>query len=114
MSAYSRLTTHSHSSHASDQAPDYQLEVKVPGMIGIVGVGARFVADDSLAIRKMHRVGLLTTISIPVPSSMLNNCTVLGVENETQEFLILYVIPDLDLFNLNLWLADFIGPPVVV
>ncbi len=87
----------------------------MPGMIGEVVVVARFVADDSFAIGKMHRVGLLTTKwKIQVPSSMLNNCTVLGVENETQELLILYVIPDLDLFKLSLWLADFIGPPVVV
>ena len=109
MSANSRSTTHSHSSHASDQAPDYQLEVVVAGSRG---VASRFVADDSLSILKKHRVGF-TTISNPVPSSLQNNCTVLGVENETQELLILYVIPGLDLFKLNLWLADLKGGPVV-
>ncbi len=54
MIAYSRST----SSHASEKATDYQLEVAVYGIIEINGVSSRFVADDSLSILQMHRVGL--------------------------------------------------------
>ncbi len=77
------------------------------------GVACRFVADDSLSILQMHRVGLVTTISDPVLSSLQNNCTVFGVEPETIKHCIVWVIPDLDLLELSLWLADFTGGPVV-
>ncbi len=57
-----------------------QLEIEVQGTIGVGD--SRLVADDSLSILKMHRVGLATTSS-PVKSSLKNNCTVLGLELET-------------------------------
>ncbi len=80
MPAYSCSTTHSHSIHASDQATNYQLEIQVQG---IIAVGYRFVADDSLSILKMHCVRFVITISKPVESSLQLNCTVLGVELQT-------------------------------
>ncbi len=40
--------------------PNNQLEVEV---VGIVGDGSRFAADNSLSILKMHRVGIATIIS---------------------------------------------------
>jgi len=48
---------------ASDQTPDQQLEVVMPG---ISGVASGFVADDSLAISQNHCVGLAITVSNPV------------------------------------------------
>ncbi len=39
-------------------------------------------------------------------SSLQNKCTARGVEFETLNHLIVWVIPDLDLLNLSLWLFD--------
>ena len=50
MPANLRITTNSHSTHASDQTTNDQLEVEVYGTIGEFGVASRFVADDSLSI----------------------------------------------------------------
>jgi hypothetical protein len=82
MPAYFRSTTHSHSTHKSDQATYDQLEVEVPGTIGVVGIASRFVADNLLSISQIHRVCLLTKEK-PSPSSLHNNFTVLGVELQT-------------------------------
>ncbi len=62
--------THSHSTHASDQATNDQLDVEVEGTIGVVGVASRFEADDSLAINQMDSVGLAITVPNPVKSSL--------------------------------------------
>ncbi len=54
----------------------------MPGTIG--KFVTRFVADDSLSILEMYCVDLATTVSNPVKATNLeHNCTVLGVENET-------------------------------
>ena len=82
-------------------------------MIEAVGIGSRSVTDDSLSVRKMHRVGLAPIKSGPVPSSLQNNCTVLGVELETSKSMIAWIVPDLDLLELSLLLADFKGGPNV-
>ncbi len=83
----------------------------MPGTIG--GMASRFVADDSLAIRKMHRVGHAIATSNPVYSSLQNNCAVFVVELETQKLFKVWVVPDLDLLELSLWLADFKRGPIV-
>ncbi len=44
---------------ASDQTPDYQLKVKVAGLIG--EGDARLVSNDSLSILEQHSVGLEIT-----------------------------------------------------
>ncbi len=80
MPAYSRSTTHSNSTHTSDQATNYQLEVSVVGKV--VSEATRFVADDSLSVLKMHRVGHPIIIN-PVIASLQNNCTVLRIELQT-------------------------------
>ncbi len=59
--------------HTSLKTTNDQLEIEVKGK---GGVASRFVANDSLSILKMHRVGLIT-ISNPVHSSLQNKCTVL-------------------------------------
>ncbi len=82
-------------------------------MVGRSGVASRSVADDSLSISQMHSVGLAIRIINPVPSSLKQNCTVFAIELETKKPLIKYAIPDLDLLELCLWLADFKGGPVV-
>ncbi len=64
---------------ASDQTPDDELEVVVHGKSG---AACRLVADDSLAISQIHRVGLVT-LSLPVIASLQHNCPVLGVELQT-------------------------------
>ena len=87
------------------------MEVEVPGMVGVVRVASRIVADDSLSISKMHSVGLVT-ISNPVSTSVQNNYTVRSVEFETNYNLIRLAIPDLDLCELSRWLANFKGSPV--
>ncbi len=76
---------------------------------------SRLVADDSLTIHKKHSVGLVTPVS-PVKSSLQDNFTVLTVEFETTNTLILtaLVIPDLDLGNLNLWLFYLKESPIVL
>ncbi len=63
-----------------------QLEVEVERRIG--ETGSRFVADDSLSIIQMHRVGLAYISCHLGLSSLQNNCTVLGVEYETKQQLI--------------------------
>ncbi len=63
---------------SSLKTPDNQLKVVVKGKMT-----SRFVADDSLSILEMHRVGLAITMSNPVHFSLEHNCTVLGVELET-------------------------------
>ncbi len=84
------------------------------GISGIRGTTSRFVAEDSFSIRKIHRVGLETFVN-PVLSSLKHNCTVLAIELQTfQCVIILLVIPDLDLFDLSLWLAALKAGPVVV
>ncbi len=50
---------------ASKQTTNDQLEVVVPGIIGVVGVGSRFEADDSLSLFQVHSVGLAITTSNP-------------------------------------------------
>ncbi len=76
-------TTNSHSTHISDQATYNQLEVVVRGRIVKEWIfEARFVADGSLSILDIHRVGLFTTNN-PVVSSLEHNCAVLGVELQT-------------------------------
>ena len=75
------------------------------GIIGPVGVGSRFKADDSLSILKMHRVGLVTK-SLPIKSSLQSDCPVFGVKFETIQLLSNWVITDLDFFNLSLPLAQ--------
>ena len=80
---------------------------------------SRLVADDSLSLLQIHRVGLETTSmslmrpTSPVKSRLQNNCTVLGIEFEAIKRLIPFAIPDLDLLQLSLWLADLKGGPVV-
>jgi hypothetical protein len=80
MPAYLRLTIHSHSTHTSDEATNNQLKFAVVGLVVQFGVTSWFVADDSLSILKMHRVGLAITITNPVISSLENNCTIFTVE----------------------------------
>ena len=63
----------------SDQATNDELEVVVPGRIGVVGAASRFVAYDSLSIFKMHRFNL-AIMTNQVISSLKSNCTVLVVE----------------------------------
>ncbi len=63
----------------SHKTTNDQLEVVMPGMIGQVDAGFRFVANYSLSIFKMHGVGL-ASVSNPVPSSLQNKCTVLLIE----------------------------------
>ncbi len=76
-------------------------------------VGSRFVANDSLSILEMHRVGHVAFIS-PVKTCLQNNCFVLGVEFETTEYLINRAVSDLDLLYLSLWFAYLnLGPPIV-
>ncbi len=53
------------------------------GFIGVVWVASRFVADDSLSILKMHRVGLVKLIVNPFMSGLQNDCTILVVELKT-------------------------------
>jgi hypothetical protein len=82
-------------------------------MIGVFGVGSRFEADDSLSVLEMNRVDLVTTRSNPAQSSLKNNCTVLGVELKTTQVLRVWVMPDLDLGDLSLLLAELGVYPVV-
>ena len=63
----------------SDYPTDDQLEVLV---YGTPGAASRFVANDSLSILEIHRVGLETQGN-PVLPSLQNNRTVLGEELET-------------------------------
>jgi hypothetical protein len=65
----------------SDKTPDDQLKVAMDGIIRVHG--SRFVADDSLSILKMYRVGIARATTNPVISSLQNNCTVLVEELET-------------------------------
>ncbi len=110
------LVTLNHSlafnTQTSDQATNDQLEVVVEGIPVVYGVASRSVADYSLSLLKVHRAGLVT-LSNPVRSSLKNNCTVLGVELQINYLLIIFVVADLDLFELHLWLADLKGGPVV-
>jgi len=76
----------------------------VQGLIGVVGVGPRSVAYDSLSILEIHPVGKRVNIRNPVISSLQNNCTVLFVKFETFKHFIF--IPELNLTNLSLWLVD--------
>ncbi len=92
---------------------DYQLEVAVHGRIGVEGVGSRFEANDSLSIREVHCVGLVFTISKPVVSSLQDNCTVLGVKLETRQTFSVWIIADLDLGDLSLWLFAIQAAPIV-
>ncbi len=82
------------------------------GRVGVLGVGSRFEADDSLSILEMHCVGTVTIFN-PVKSSLHHNCTVLGIELETAYCLSIWVIPDLDFGDLSLWLAHLDAYPVV-
>ena len=60
----------------------------------------------------MHREEVVIRI-IPFKSSLQNNYTVLGIEFETKQRSNAWVIPDLDLFDLSLWLADLDAAPVI-
>ncbi len=83
---------------------DNKLKVIV---VCIGGVGSGFVADDPISILEIYRVGLpIIIISNPVIPSLQNNCTVLGVESQATQTLVIWRIPDLNLANLSLWLAD--------
>ncbi len=79
-SACVRSTTRWHATRSSLETPDYQLEVAVEGK---TGVASRFVADDSLSRFQVQCMGLAIPLINPVPSSLHHNCTVLGVELQT-------------------------------
>ncbi len=77
------------------------------------GVGSRFLADDSLTILIMHRVGLVTTTKNPVKSSLQNNCTILGVKFRPTKKLTVWAVPNLNLTDLSLLLININAGPVV-
>lgn len=82
---------------------DNKLKVIV---VCIGGVGSGFVADDPISILEIYRVGTPIIISNPVIPSLQNNCTFLGVESQATQTLVIWRIPDLNLANLSLRLAD--------
>ncbi len=82
-------------------------------MIGAIGVGSRFKTNDALSVLEVHCVGLVILISRPVVSSLQDNCTVLGVKLKTRQTLTAWIIADLDLGDLSLWLFDIQAAPIV-
>jgi hypothetical protein len=92
-------------------SPDYQLEVAVHGIIG--GAGSRLVANDSLSVLEEYCMGLVLLISSPVDTSLQDNCTVFGVELQTHQKLSVWIIADLDLGDLSLWLFAIQAAPIV-
>ncbi len=69
----------------SFETPDYKLEVPVVGMIGVLGIGTRFVADNPLSILKIHSVGLAPKFTThPVRLSLKNNCSILVEQLESK------------------------------
>ncbi len=49
----------------------------------------------------------------PVVSSLQDNCTVLGVKLETLQKLLAWIIADLDLGDLSLWMFAIQAAPIV-
>ena len=79
----------------------------------VVHVGYRVVSDHPLTIIKIHRVRFVISInSLPVASN-LQNCTVPIVEFKTIKYIIIWVVPDLNLLNLSLGLMDLNAFPLV-
>ena len=58
-------------------------------------------------------MGLVILITNPVVSSSQDNCTVLGVKLKTRQTLTAWIIADLDLGDLSLWLLDIQAAPIV-
>jgi hypothetical protein len=69
----------------------------------MIVMSSRFVAYDSLAILKIHRLGLASTSNKGSIISLKNNCTVFGVEFQTMQLIIF--VEHLDPLNLSLRLG---------
>ena len=79
----------------------------------VVHVGYRVVSDHPLSIIKIYRVRFVISInSLPVASN-LQNSTVPIVEFKTIKYIIIWVVPDLNLLNLSLGLMDLNAFPLV-
>ena len=82
------------------------------GIVGLVGVGSRFVPNNALPLFQMHRVRLQANVSEPIVSSLQENGAILVEEFEAPKALIARSVAHLDLPYL-LWLRELDAGPAV-